>query len=1104
MKMQTNHPSGPADAHTSSRFHPLYARIQSLLPGGILAAAWLLLVAALPGSAAETAPDPTATRPPAKKRFLLNNDGTNLLWRDDLTPEMVRRHAAECPNEVTTYLVCPNGIQKMMYPSAHEELATRGKLPALVQSGIDPFGLFLSELKTRGFETMITFRMNEVHNVNDPQEPDLSAFWRQHPEYRVARGQNPNDWMSQCLDYSLAPVREYSLRLLEELMEKYQPDGIKLDWMRFPRHLGGTREAAWGQRQHLTEVVQRVRAKAGELGRKLGRPLLVAVRVPTSLAGCRALGVDIADWAGQDLIDFLTAAPFLTTDFAMPLDELRLALAGRPVPIYAGIEFGYGGQPHREETLRAAALGLHASGADGIYLFNFPCWRETKPHPYWSWIPQLNDPVRLRGRELHLPMVDGMHRVAGIDLPAPLPLDLPPGESRNLVLRVPGLALAPQNQPRQASLLIEPAAAIACTVNGTALAEGAGVPLPALRPGDNVLSLANRGASPVRITRVELRTQYPLVAPRPAGDGTARVFHLSPSGSDQNDGSPDKPFQSLARAREILRQQPPSGDVTFYLQGGIYRLAQPLVLSAADIGSSERRVRFRAWAGEQPVLSGGRLIPNWRRQPDGKWMAPLAEGEFRQLYVNGRRAVRARGHCPPGVERFGGLDFCDAEAGHLFPDGGLAGWRNPADIELGYFNSWSHMICRVAEIRSDLTGRARVRMQQPWFFLASRKEGVQAKDPAYMENAYELLDEPGEWYHDRAARTIYYLPRPGEDMASAEVVAPFLETLLVLAGTPPNPVRNVEFQGITFADATWLRPNRIGHPDVQANFIFTEQQVFQRDGWLVNLHNEYLKSPANVVLQAAENCRFERCTFTRLGGAGLDLEHGSCHNLVHDCSFYDISGSAIQIGNVDTLSHHPADPRWLVSNNTVANNRIHHIGVEYEDSVGIFAGYTRGTVVAHNELDHLPYSGVSLGWGWGEQDAGAGAYSLPFRYQKPTPAGGHRIECNHIHQVMLRRHDGGAIYTLGNQPGTVIRNNHLHDNGPGGPGGIYLDEGSGFIEITGNVVYQVATPMVYNNRAQDRLQTCFEHDNFFNVKPEADRPAMAVVNQAGRDQPAAR
>ena len=321
-------------------------------------------------------------------------------------------------------------------------------------------------------------------------------------------------------------------------------------------------------------------------------------------------------------------------------------------------------------------------------------------------------------------------------------------------------------------------------------------------------------------------------------------------------------------------------------------------------------------------------------------------------------------------------------------------------------------------------------------------------------------------------------------MTKVRVVAPAVEKLVELRGTLDQPVENVHFVGITFAEAGWLLPSEIGLVDVQANFLLNWKEPMRREQGITAVHNEQLKSPANVVCHAAKGLRFERCTFTRLGGAGIDVEFGSQDNVISGCRFHDISGTAVQVGDVLKDDHHPDDPRKIVKNNAVVNNYIHDCCVEYMGGVGVFAGYTDGTVIAHNEICRLPYSGISVGWGWGEEDAGGGAahYYMPFKYDTPTPAGNNRMEYNHIHHVMNPLQDGGGIYTLGNMAGTVIRGNHIHDN-PGAPGGIYLDEGSGFIEVTGNVVYNVRTPMNYNNRNQNRIATCNEHDNFFGIRP---------------------
>ena len=437
----------------------------------------------------------------------------------------------------------------------------------------------------------------------------------------------------------------------------------------------------------------------------------------------------------------------------------------------------------------------------------------------------------------------------------------------------------------------------------------------------------------------------------------------------------------------------------------------------------------------------------------------------------------------------------------------MAAWRNIPDIEFCYVGvepgswSWSHSRCEVQSIARD-GNRAMVTMRQPYFTQARSKAGVTVKLPDYIENALELLDEPGEWYFDRPAKTVYYLPRPGEDMGAVQAIAPAVETLVDVRGTLDRPVHNIRFEGLVFQHGGWLRPSAIGHCDVQANFTFdpTPGRTELQEGALRNPDDENVKSPANVVCHAARSIGFERCTFTQLGGAGLDIEYGSQDNVVSGCRFYDIAGSAVQIGDVRRDDHHPDDPRKIVKNNAVVNCFIHDCCVEYMSGVGVFAGYTEGTRIAHNEICRLPYSAISVGWGWGQEDAGGGGYHQPHRYPTPTPAGHNRIEQNHLHDLMSPMMDGGGIYTLGNQPGTVIRGNHVHHN-TRQPGGIYLDEGSGFIEVTGNLVHDVTTPMNYNNGAQNRRATCKEHDNFFGVNPEAAKPiaAAAGLEPAYRD-----
>ena len=575
------------------------------------------------------------------------------------------------------------------------------------------------------------------------------------------------------------------------------------------------------------------------------------------------------------------------------------------------------------------------------------------------------------------------------------------------------------------------------------------------------------------------------------GQSQQKAYYVSPGGNDSNPGTEAQPFKTLTKARDTVRtmNKNMTQDIVVYLRAGTYYVDQTLLFDERDSGTNGHNISYRSYPNEKASVCGGKSIIGWERDSGNVWRAKTDIPDFRQLYVNGVRAVRARGGVLPGAELYGG-------DGYKTSNVNMATWGNQSDIEFIYDLEWERTICKVHHIAEEGSS-AVVTMLQPYFTLARLKDGVRPTFPTYIENARELLDAPGEWYFDRTAHVVYYIPRSGEDLNSAEIMAPVVEKLLELRGSLDAPVHNIQFEGITFCQASWLRPSQIGLVDVQANFVISPQNLIAQEGGVVsNLHNENSKSPSNVVLHAAKSIRFERCTFTQFGSGGIDLEYGSQDNIISGCKFHDLSGSAIQVG--DVVDHHPRDPREVVKNNQIVNNYIHDVAIQYVAGVGIFAGYTDGTVIAHNEIRNLPYSGISVGWGWGEEDAGGGPddYYQPFSYKEPTPSRDLRCEYNHIHNVMLERNDGGGIYTIGNMPGSVIRGNVIHDN-VGRPGGIYLDEGSGYIEVTGNVVYNVNRAMNYNNRAQNRIATCNEHDNYFDIKRTDHAFPKAVADKAG-------
>jgi len=399
-----------------------------------------------------------------ENRFLLDNDGSNFFahtMTDDVDAS-IAEEVDSCPSAVTTYLLCPNGCGKFYHPTQVGEVYPPARhLTELHARGIDPFGLFLQALRQRGKETFITYRMNDVHGADDPDAPGTAEFKKHHPDFivdseGVALGEG--GWMSHCLDYSRPQVRDYILTTIRELVDLYPIDGFQLDWMRFPRHLSGDPDEVWEKRHSLTDFTALVR----DMLREKDPTIQLSARVPTSLEGCRFLGVDLAAWTRRELVDFVVATSFLTTDFHMPIPALRAAMGERQVPIYADVEFGHGPQIHCPESLRAAAAGLFGSEADGIYLFNFPCWTEYIGARPYDWLPALAAPEAAVQKPLLFSASHTRHRVPDIDLPAQLPAPLHIGDQLEVELILPGSVLPAE----KAAVLVHSCGDLMMKVNG--------------------------------------------------------------------------------------------------------------------------------------------------------------------------------------------------------------------------------------------------------------------------------------------------------------------------------------------------------------------------------------------------------------------------------------------------------------------------------------------------------------------------------------------------------------------------------------------------------------------------------------------------------------
>jgi hypothetical protein len=426
---------------------------------------------------------------PVRRRVLYNSDGSNTFWRKTFTPADVYSAVDEVADAgVTTFLFNPNPSQKGVYPGgkagmfSYDYPRTPGFVPTerdsmyrhfndnlqlLLRDSLDPVGMIVDRARLRGMEAFLTVRMNELHDVDNPSSPLLGDFWKSHPEYRVGGYEG---WGASALNYAIPAVREYYLALIRELCERYPVDGIELDFMRFPYYFPRDSADSPSCASLMTRFVERVRVLTRDAGRARGIPILLSVRVPSSLAASAYVGLDPVAWSRRGLVDFITVAPFLSTEPDMHIAEYRRSCG--EIPIYGCIEYTCGERMMTVEEVRGASALFYAAGAEGIYSFNYFCAREGGQEPALSVFHDLGDPASLGTLEKVYTLSAAKYPIPHVSLPAPLPLKIRNGEEQTLSLTV-----SEPLRPDAVRLRVEFAEAeeegnMAIVLNGRALGPG--------------------------------------------------------------------------------------------------------------------------------------------------------------------------------------------------------------------------------------------------------------------------------------------------------------------------------------------------------------------------------------------------------------------------------------------------------------------------------------------------------------------------------------------------------------------------------------------------------------------------------------------------------
>jgi hypothetical protein len=441
---------------------------------------------------------------------------------------------------------------------------------------------------------------------------------------------------------------------------------------------------------------------------------------------------------------------------------------------------------------------------------------------------------------------------------------------------------------------------------------------------------------------------------------SAETIHVAPNGDDAARGTAAAPLRTLARARDAIRELKqqkglPAGGIQVLLHGGTYYLPEPLVLTAEDSGTAESPIRYAAAPGEAVTLSGGsRLDLRWQPYKNGIMRAEVPQVkqgklDFDQLLLDGRLQHPARyPNFDPHAPNFNG---CAADA--ISPER-INRWAHPETAILNalHGSAWGGMHFQITGV--DQQGQAILKGGQQ-----NNRPSAPHKTIRFVENVFEELDAPGEWYLDRQGGVLYFLPPEGLDLGKARIEVARLKHLVEIRGSQAKPVRLVTLSGLSFT---------------HARRTFLEQyEPLLRSDWSIYRGGA-------VLLEGTEDCAISQCNFENLGGNAVFVNRYNRRLAISGCRFTEIGASGVcfvgDAGAVRSATYWDRPPTWSEvdrtpgpkNDNHPADCRVHdclmfHLGTVEKQIAGVQISMSGRITVSHCSIYDLPRAGINIGEG---------------------------------------------------------------------------------------------------------------------------------------------